>query len=108
MVLTMPVKMEPFLLNKKAQAYMFERVQNTRLQLYLFQALQLKKREDKPYKYKSAQRFFSEYTLRVFLQHSQKQTNLKIHSLTKTFTLNIFAMYFRLKLIFFTVHISLF
>ena len=44
-----------------------------------------------------------------FLQLPQKQTNLKIHSLTKKFfRLNIFAIYFSLKLIFFTVQIYLF
>ena len=54
---------------------------------------------------------FSANTLYVkhipdFLQLSQKQTNLKIHSLTKNFfRLNIFAIYFPLKLIVFTVHI---
>ena len=46
---------------------------------------------------------FSANTLYVkhvpdFLQPSQKQTNLKIHSLTKSFfRLNIFAIYFPLK-----------
>ena len=44
-----------------AQSYMFKRVLNTPLQLYLFHAISLKKREGKPYQYQSAQRFFSEY-----------------------------------------------
>ena len=43
---------------------MFERVLNTSLQLHLFHALFIKKREDKPHQYQSIQRFFSEYTLR--------------------------------------------
>ena len=44
-----------------------------------------------------------------FPQLSQKQTNLKIHALTKNFfRLNIFAIYFSLKLIFFTVQMYLF
>ena len=43
---------------------MFERVLNTPLQLYLFHALLLKKREDKPYQYQSVQILFSENTLR--------------------------------------------
>ena len=65
----MPVKMEPFLkpltnFAKKAEACIFERVLNTPLQLYLFNALLLKKREDKPYQYQSVQIFFSENTLR--------------------------------------------
>ena len=43
------------------------------------------------------------------LQLSQKQTNFKIHSLTKiNFRLNIFAINFALKPIFFTVHMSFF
>ena len=66
----MPFKMEPFFLKavttfvKKAQTCMLERVLNTSLQLYLFHALQLKNREDKPYQYQSVQRIFSKYTLR--------------------------------------------
>ena len=43
---------------------MFERVLNTPLQLCLFHALLLKKREDKPYQHQSVQIFFSENTLR--------------------------------------------
>ena len=43
-----------------AQSYMFKRVLNTPLQLYLFHAISLKKCEGKPYQYQSAQRFFSE------------------------------------------------
>ena len=40
------------------------------------------------------------------LQPSQKKSNFKIHSLTKNLLrLNIFAIYFPLNLIFFTVHI---
>ena len=43
-----------------------------------------------------------------FLQLSQKQTNLKMHSLTKNFfRSNIFATYFSLKLIFFPVQMYL-
>ena len=66
---------------------MLEKVLNTSLQLYLFHVLVLKKREDKPYQYQSIQKF-SANTLRLkhipdFLQLLQKQTNLKIHSLTK-------------------------
>ena len=38
---------------------MSERVLNTPVQLYQFYAMQLKKREDKPYHYQSVQRFFS-------------------------------------------------
>ena len=92
---------------------MLERVLNTPLQLYLFHELQLKKPEDKPYQYQSVQRFFSKYTYVKYipdsLQLSQKQTNLKIHSLTiNFFRLNIFATYFPLKLIFFTVYMYLF
>ena len=91
---------------------MFERVLNKLLQLYLL-GIVIKKREDKPYQYQSVQRFFSEYTyvkhIRDSLQLSQKQSNLKIHSLTKNFfRLNIFAIYFSLKLMFFTVHMSFF
>ena len=89
---------------------MFERVLNTPMQLYQFHALQLRKRENKPHQYQSVQRFFSEYTyvkhISDSLQLSKKQTNLKSHSLTKNFfRLNIFAIYFLLKLIFFIVHI---
>ena len=55
---------------------MFERVLNRPLQLYLFQALLLKKHEDEPYQ--SVQIFFSEKTLREAypdsLQLSQKKT----------------------------------
>ena len=44
-----------------------------------------------------------------FLQLSQKQNNLKINSLTENFLrLNIFSIYFPLKLIFFTVQMYLF
>ena len=42
---------------------MFERDLNAPLQLYLFYALLLKKRKDKPYQYQSVQIFFSDYTL---------------------------------------------
>ena len=93
---------------------MFDRVLNTPLQLYQLHALQLKKREDKPYQYQSVQRFFSEYTyvkhISDSLQLSRKpKNNLKLHSLAKNlFKLNIFRIYFSLKLIFFTVHKSIF
>ena len=95
-----------------AQLYMFKRVLHTPLQLYLFHALPLKKREGKLYQYQSVQRFFSEYT---YVKHipdslhlSQKQTKLNT-TLTKIFfRLNIFAKYFPLTLLFFTVHICLF
>ena len=88
---------------------MFERVLNTPMQLYQFHALQLKKREDKPYQCQSVQRFFSEYIyvkhISDSLQLSQKQTNLKSQSpMKKLFRLNIFAIYFPQKLIFFDVH----
>ena len=63
----MPVEMESFFskavnyFRKKALAHMFERVLNTLLELYLFHALLLQKRYDKPYQF--AQIFFSENTL---------------------------------------------
>ena len=70
-----------------AQSYMFKRVLNTPLQLYLFHAFSLKKREGKPYQYQSAQRFFSEYTyvkhIPDSLQLSQKQTKLNTHTYQK-------------------------
>ena len=86
---------------KKAQSYMFERVLNIPMQLYQFHALQIKTREDKPYQYQSVQRFFSKYAyvkrISDSLQLSQKQSNLKSHSLTKNFLrLNIFAIHFPL------------
>ena len=89
---------------KIAQSYIFKRVLNTPLQLYLFHALSLKKHEDKPYQYQYVQRFFSEYTYVKHIPHSlqlsQKQTKLKINSLTKNFfKLNIFAKYFPTALI---------
>ena len=72
-----------------AQSYMFKRVLNTPLQLYLFHAFSLKKREGKPYQYQSAQRFFSEYTyvkhIPDSLQPSQKQTKLNICTYQKRF-----------------------
>ena len=43
---------------------MSERVLNTALQLYLFHALLLKKRENKAYQYQSVSIFFSKNTLR--------------------------------------------
>ena len=43
---------------------MFEIDLNTFLQLYLFHALLLIKREDKPYQYQPVQLFFSESSLR--------------------------------------------
>ena len=44
-----------------------------------------------------------------FLQLSQRENNLKIHSLTKNlFRLNIFVIYFSLKFIIFTVQMYLF
>ena len=47
--------------------------------------------------------------LKHILQLSQKQNNLNINSLTKNFLrLNIFAIYFPLKLIFFTIQMYLF
>ena len=62
----------------EAQSYMFKRVLNAPLQLYLFHALSLKKREGKSYQYQSAQRFFSEYPyvkhIPDSLQLSEKQT----------------------------------
>ena len=99
-----------FFLNKSLTIFakkQTERVLNTPFQLYLFRALQLKKREDKPNQYQSAQRFFREYTYMKHipgsLQLSQKQTNLEINSLTINFVRpNIFAIYLPLKLIFFT------
>ena len=98
--------------DKKAQSYLLKRVPNIPPQLHLFHALSLKKHEHKPYQYQPLQRFFSEYIYEKHidsLQLSQKQTKLKIHSLTKNlFGLKIFAMYLPLKLIFFTVHMSFF
>ena len=65
--------------------------------------------EDKAYQYQFVQRFFREYTYVKHipdfdsLQLSQKN-QFQIHSITKNlFRLNIFAIYFPLKLIFFTV-----
>ena len=70
-----------------AQSYMFKRVLKTPLQLYLFDAFSLKKREGKPYQYQSAQRFFSEYTyvkhIPDSLQLSQKQTKLNTYTYQK-------------------------
>ena len=68
---------------------MFNWVLNRHLQLYLFHALSIKKREGKPYQYQSAQRFFSEYTyvkhIPDSLQLSQKQTKLNICTYQKIF-----------------------
>ena len=68
---------------------MFERVLNTPMQLYQFNAMYLKKLQDKPYEYQSVQRIFSEHTyvkhISDSLQLLQKQTNLKSHSFTKNF-----------------------
>ena len=61
--------------------------------------------------YQSVQRLFREYTyVNIFLilipYNSQIQTSFKINSLTKNLSrLNIFAIYFLLKLIIFTVQI---
>ena len=71
----------------------------------------IKKGKDKPYLYQSVQRCFSEYPyvkhIPDSLQLSQKQTNLKIHSLTKNLVrLNTFTTYFPPKPIFFTIHMS--
>ena len=70
-----------------AQSYMFKRVLNTPLQLYLFQALLLKKRKGKPYQYQSVERFFSK---QIYVKHipgsqqlSQKQTKLNTYSYQK-------------------------
>ena len=90
---------------------MFERFLNTPLQLYLFYALLLKKREvshTNLFKYFSAKKLYVKH-IPNSLQLSQKQTNLKIYSLTKNFfSLNIFAIYFRLKVIIFTIYMPLF
>ena len=74
---------------------MLERVLNTPKCIVIKKNLKIK-----PYQYQS---FFSKYTFPDSLQLSQKQTNLKKHSLTKNFfRLNIFAIYFPVNLIFFT------
>ena len=76
-----------------------------------FMHCNLKKREGKVYQCQSVQRFFREYTYAKHipdfdsLQLSQK-LSFKIHKLAKNlFRLNIFTIYFPLKLIVFTVHI---
>ena len=93
---------------------MFKRVLNAPLQLYLFHALLLKNpvkishTNANLFKYFSAKTPYVKHILDS-LQLSQKQTNLKIYSLTKNlFRLNITAIYYRLKLIFFIVHMPLF
>ena len=69
----------------------------------------IKKREDKLYWYESVQEFYSEYSLRKtypWFPTALTKTNLEMYSFTKNlFRLNIFAIYFSLKLIFFTVRI---
>ena len=105
----MPVEMESSFLKQltsfaeKTQAYMFERVLNTHLQSYLFHSLLLKnvkisRTSTNLFKYFSANTLYVKH-IPDSLQLLQKQTNLKIYSLTKNvFKLNIFAIYFRLKL----------
>ena len=70
-----------------AQSYMFKRVLNTPLQLYLISHIVIKKREGKPYQYQSLQRFFSEYTyvkhIPDSLQLSQNQTKLNTYTYQK-------------------------
>ena len=70
-----------------AQPYMFKRVLNTPLQLYLFHVLSFKKREGKPYQYQFVGRFFSEYTyvkhIPDSLQVSQKQTKVNTYTYQK-------------------------
>ena len=80
---------------------MFERVLNTSLQLYLFHALLLKNVK------------ISHTNTNRFKYYSAKTLNVKhipnFLQLTKNILkLNIIAIYFRLKLIFFTIHMSLF
>ena len=64
-----------------AQSYMFKRVLHTPLQLYLFHAMPLKKREGKPYQYQSVQRFFSEYTyvkhIPDYISHKNKPNEIQ-------------------------------
>ena len=91
---------------------MLERVLNTSLQLYLFHALQLKNREDKPYQYQSVQRIFSKHTLREtyswFPTNCHKNKPIWKCINLPFFRLIIFAIYFPLKLIFSTVQMYLF
>ena len=92
---------------------MLEKVLNTSLQLYLFHVLVLKKREDKPYQYQSIQKIFSKYTTPETYPWFPT-TLTKTNQFENTFTyqilfrLNIFAINFSLKLIFFTVQMYLF
>ena len=93
MVLTLPVKMEPFLLNrslssqKSSSVYVWKSSKYTSADVSI-SSIVIKKCEDKPYEYKSVQRFVSEYTLREvypwFPTTLTKNTfTLKIHSLIK-------------------------